>query len=184
MRIGSWTSDQNSDLSLNLWTWPWSWSDFSPPDTALSECVSHFTSTTIMVLQHLKASSFLPHYRRTYMITTLSLWFKVWPHIRSSLVDCPVTYCLQMCSNMIFTIADIFFFPIYLVSVFPLVHTARTHGSCTHSRNCLYMWGYFQTEPVKDIQPVVNTGFEGGVSVFYLSCLFTGAPPALCGPER
>lgn len=53
--------------------------------------------------------------------------------------------------------------------------TARTHGSCTHSRACLYMQGYFQTELVKDIQPVVNTGFEGGVSVFSLSCLFTGA---------
>lgn len=41
------------------------------------------------------------------------------------------------------------------------------------------MRGYFQTEPVKDIQPVVNTGLEGGVSVFYLSYLFTGALPAL-----
>lgn len=33
---------------------------------------------------------------------------------------------------------------------------------------------------MKDIQPVVNTGFEGGVSVFYLSCLFTGAFAAGC----
>lgn len=57
-------------------------------------------------------------------------------------------------------------------------------GLSTNSRSCLYMQWYFQTEPVKDIQPVVNMGSEGGVSVFYLLCLFTGAICALYRPER
>lgn len=67
------------------------------------------------------------------------------------------------------------------IDFFLRVHAARTRASCTHRRSCLYMRRYFQTEPVKDIQPVVNTGMWGDVSVFYLCCLLTTSPS--CGPK-
>lgn len=67
-----------------------------------------------------------------------------------------------------------------LIFFFFRVHAVCTRASCTHRRSCLYMPRYFQTEPVKDIQPVVNTGIWGNVSVFYLCCLFTTS--LSCGP--
>lgn len=117
-------------------------SDLRLADTVLSESVLRFRPTmcTITALQLHKTSNFPnPSLPWVYLITRLSLSFKVWPHIHSSQVDCPVMYCLQMCSNMISTITDIFFFSIYRVSIFSPLHTACTHGSCTHSHSCLYM---------------------------------------------
>lgn len=134
-------------------------------------------------------TSLIPHYRR---YTWLRLNFvtpleTLTPHMQQPgwlpgymLFTNVLKHDFHDCWYFLFSYASRFDF-LFLFFFAPHARGALTvhaHGSCTHSRSCLYMWGYFQTEPVKDIQPVVNTGFEGGVSVFYLSCLFTGAFPA------
>lgn len=133
--------------------------------SSLSQSVSRFGPTVCAITapQLHKAPNFPnPSLQRVHPITRMSLSFKVGLHMRRSQVDCPVTHCLQMCSNMISTITDIFLFLFVEFQPphppIPAMHTACTHGSCTHSPSCLYMQGYFQTEPVKDIQPAVNTG--------------------------
>lgn len=102
--------------------------------------------------------SLTPHVQQPGWLSGYMLFATVLKHDFQRLLICPFFLCVYF-----------WFLPSC---------AAHTHGSCTHSRSCLYMRGSFQTEPVKDIQPVVNMEFEGGVSVFYLSCLFTGAFPA------
>lgn len=64
-------------------------------------------------------------------------------------------------SYMLFTnvlkhdFADCCPFHMHLILNLPL-SSVHIHGSCTQSHSCLYIQRYFQTEPVKDIQPVVN----------------------------
>lgn len=132
---------QGKIQSPDMQTWPWSWSDVRLADIVLSPNVSRIWDQQ-SPLRHIQLqyrsitklpTSLIPHYRRSTWLRLRHSALKVWPHIRSSLVDCPVAYCLQMCSNMISTIADIFFYPICLVSIWPSC-TARVHGSCTHTQ--------------------------------------------------
>jgi len=123
----------------------------------------------------------LPSLPQVHVITTQRC--KVRPHIHRRLVDCPVTYCLQMCSNQFPQLSIFLFFPIFVVLYFACMHSTRSRLMHTQPQLFVYS-GIFSNGVGEGYTAGGKHWFEGGVPVFHLSCLFTGALPALYRPQK
>lgn len=175
----SFTSGQNSAWILAQKTWPCSWTDHQLQTLCFPNVFCISKPSVITAQQHHQASNILYRLLLQVHVITAQRCHSESPTPRTRQPAWLARF------NGVYEGAQTWFWPL---SIFPFFHwdwfeslspRARcTLGAHPHSRSCLYMWGYFQTQPAKNIQPAVNMGSEGGVSVFHFLCLFTGAFPA------